>query len=123
MEVKVPAAVRTYINASNAFDADAAMAAFADDAVVNDTRREFSGIVAIRAWLDREIIGDKVTMNATSTRTHHGLVTVDAVMHGNYDRTGLPDPLVLTFYFALAGDHIAQLIIVHNQPTPNWANA
>jgi hypothetical protein len=30
---------------------------------------------------------------------------------------------VLTFYFALAGDHIAQLIIVHNQPTPNWTNA
>jgi ketosteroid isomerase-like protein len=56
MEIKVPAAVRTYINASNAFDADAAMAAFADDAVVNDTRREFSGIDAIRAWLDREII-------------------------------------------------------------------
>jgi hypothetical protein len=47
----------------------------------------------------------------------------DAVMDGNYDRTGLPDPLVLTFHFALAGDHIAQLIIVHNQPTPNWANA
>jgi len=122
MEITVPEAVRTYITASNASDADAVMAAFADDAVVNDTRREFSGIDAIRAWLDREIIGDKVTMNVASTRTHHGLVTVDAVMDGNYDRTGLPDPLVLTFYSALAGDHIAQLIIVHNQPTPKWAN-
>jgi hypothetical protein len=123
MEITVPEAVRTYITASNASDADAVMAAFADDAVVNDTRREFSGIDAIRAWLDREIIGDKVTMNVASTRTHHGLVTVDAVMDGNYDRTGLPDPLVLTFYFALAGDHISQLIIVHNQPTPIWADA
>ncbi|MDX6239761.1 MAG: hypothetical protein QOG10_4576, partial [Kribbellaceae bacterium] len=62
MEITVPASVRTYITAGNAFDADAVMAAFADDAVVNDTRREFSGIDAIRAWLDREIIGDKVTM-------------------------------------------------------------
>jgi hypothetical protein len=121
MEITIPAAVRTYITASNAFDADAMMAAFDDDAVVNDTRREFSGIDAIRAWLDREIIGDKVTMSVTSTRTHHGL-TVDAVVDGNYDTTGLPDPLVLTFYFAMAGDHIAQLIIVHPQPTPNWAN-
>jgi ketosteroid isomerase-like protein len=38
MEITIPAAVRTYITASNAFDADAVMAAFADDAVVNDTR-------------------------------------------------------------------------------------
>lgn len=88
MDITVPAPVRTYITASNAFDADA---------VVNDTHREFAGIDAIRAWLDREIIGDGVTMNVTSTRTHPGLVTVDAVMDGDYDKTGLRDPLVLTF--------------------------
>ena len=69
MEITIPAAVRTYITASNAFDTDAVMAAFADDAVVNDTRREFSRIDAIRAWLDREIIGDKVTMTGSSPST------------------------------------------------------
>jgi hypothetical protein len=35
---------------------------FAGDALVND-RREFWGQDTIRAWLDREIIGDKVTTN------------------------------------------------------------
>jgi hypothetical protein len=47
-----PAPVQGYIDASDAF---------AGDAFVNDTRREFCGKDAIRAWLDREIIGDKVT--------------------------------------------------------------
>ena len=121
MDTTLPAPVRTYITAVNAFDGDALIAAFSDDAVVNDTRREFSGINAIRAWLDREIIGDRVTMNVTGTRTHQALVIVDAEMDGDYDKDGLPDPLVLTHYFTLADDHIAQLIITHNQPTPDWA--
>lgn len=121
MDTTLPAPVRTYITASNAFDGDAVIAAFTDDAVVNDTRREFSGLSAIRAWLDREIIGDKVTMTVTATRERYGLVIIDAVMDGNYDKSGLPDPLVLTYYFVLADDHIAQLIIIHNEPTPSWA--
>jgi hypothetical protein len=121
MDTTLPAPVRTYIAASNAFDGDAVIAAFTDDAVVNDTRREFSGLSAIRAWLDREIIGDKVTMTVTATRERYGLVIIDAVMDGNYDKSGLPDPLVLTYYFVLADDHIAQLIIIHNEPTPSWA--
>jgi hypothetical protein len=121
MDTTLPAPVRTYITAVNAFDGATLIAAFSDDAVVNDTRREFSGINAIRAWLDREIIGDRVTMNVTGTRTHQTLVIVDAEMDGDYDKDGLQDPLVLTHYFTLADDHIAQLIITCNQPTPDWA--
>ena len=70
MDTTFPAPVRTYITAVNAFDGATLITAFSDDAVVNDTRREFSGVKAIRAWVDREIIGDMVTMNVTGTRTH-----------------------------------------------------
>ena len=106
--------VETYITASNAFDGDALIAAFADDAFVNDARREFYGTDAIRVWLDREVIGDKVTMDVTATAEHYGDVTVHAVMDGEYDKTGLPDPLVLTHYFTVRDDHIVRLIIIHN---------
>jgi hypothetical protein len=40
---------------------------------------------------------------------------VTANIDGNYDKRGLPDPLVLTFYFSAHGDRIAQLIILRNQ--------
>jgi hypothetical protein len=106
--------VETYITASNAFDGDALIAAFADDAFVNDARREFYGTDAIRVWLDREVIGDKVTMDVTATSEHYGDVTVHAVMDGEYDKTGLADPLVLTHYFAVRDDHIVRLIIIRN---------
>ena len=109
-----------YIDASNAFDGDALIAWFADDALVND-RREFWGKDAIRAWLDREIIGDKVTTGPTATAEHYGEVIVHAVTDGEYDKTGLPDPLVLTYYFTVRDDRIVRLIIIRNQPTPAWA--
>ena len=37
---------------------------------------------------------------------------------GEYDKTGLPDPLVLTYYFTVRDDRIVRLIIIRNQPTP-----
>src|SRR5258708_9464085 len=98
MSITLPAPVQGYIAASNAFDGDALIAWFADDALVND-RREFWGRNAIRAWLDREIIGDKVTTNPTATAEHYGELIVHAVTHGEYDTTGLPAPPVLPFYF------------------------
>jgi hypothetical protein len=77
------------------------VAAFASDALVNDIQREFWGPDAIRRWADREIIGD---------------VIVSAAVDGDYDKTGLPDPLVLTFYFSLDGGQISRLIIAGNKP-------
>jgi len=34
----------------------------------------------------------------------------------DYDKCGLPDPLVLTFYFSAYQDKIVQLIILRNEP-------
>src|SRR5260221_10956358 len=120
MSSTLPAPVQGYIAAGNAFDGDALIGRFADDALVNDARREFWGKDAIRAWLDREIIGDKVTMDPTATSGHYGEVIVHAVMDGEYDKTGLPDPFVLTYYFTVRDDRIVRLIIILNEPTPAW---
>ena len=121
MSITLPAPVQGYIDAGNAGDGDTLIGWFADDALVNDTRREFWGTQAIRAWLDREIIGDKVTTDPAATTGHYGEVIVHAVTDGEYDKTGLPDPLVLTYYFTVRGHRIVQLIIIRNQPTPAWA--
>jgi ketosteroid isomerase-like protein len=121
VNITLPAPVQGYIDASNAMDGDALIECFADDAFVNDARREFWGKAAIRAWLDREVIGDKVTMDVTTTSAHYGDVAVDAVMDGDYDKTGLPSPLVLTHYFTVRDDRIVRLIIIRNEPTPPWA--
>jgi hypothetical protein len=123
MTTTLPAPVEGYVEASNAFDGDALIACFADDAMVNDARRQFWGAGAIRRWLDRELIGDKVTMQVSSVVERGSEIVVNAIMDGTYNKTGLPDPLVLTHYFTVHDDRITQLIIILNEPTPDWAAA
>jgi hypothetical protein len=84
-------------------------------AMLNDIQREFIGADAIRGFGDKEIFGDNVTMALHRAWDRHGDVTVHAKLDGTYDKTGLPDPLILSFYFSLRGDQITQLIIVHNK--------
>ena len=75
-------------------------------------RRHYEGRDAIRAWLAKEIAGDRVTMFVTEILHHPGGVAVLAKVTGDYDKTGLPDPLELRFYFTLAGDAIVQLVMI-----------
>ena len=113
----IPQPVSDYIAASNAFDIKALIATFADDPLVNDHRDEFAGSDAVQAWAQREIIDARVTMQVTAAVRRGGTASVSAIVDGNFDKAGLPDPLVLTFYFAVSGGRIDQLVIVHNKPT------
>lgn len=84
--------------------------------MVNDARHEFRGVDAIQSWSDKEIIGDKVTMDVKEVREHHGEFIVDAVVDGNFDKSNLPDVIVLTHYFTVRNDRIVRLIIILNAP-------
>ena len=104
--------------AINAFDTDAILSTFADDALVNDAQREFWGRDNIRRWIEREIVGDKVTVQVTDAIRHDGLTIVQGVYDGQYDKAGLPDPLILTHYATVAEDagKITNLIVIANRP-------
>jgi ketosteroid isomerase-like protein len=110
----LPKIVADHIAACNAHDAEAWMATFAPDALLNDRLREFLGTESIRGFAAPEIFGDKVTMGVQRAWDRHGDVTVHARLDGTYDKTGLPDPLILSFYFTLRDGLITQLIILHN---------
>jgi ketosteroid isomerase-like protein len=109
------AIITRHIEAVNAFDTDAIVDTFADDALVNDNRREFSGRAAIRAWIAKEIVGDSVTMQVTETRDRGDEAIVRARYDGTYDKTNLPAELILTNYFRVDNGKIKTLIIVRNQ--------
>ena len=109
------APVASYVLAANTFDLEALLAPFADDAVVNDQLREYRGKEAIKGWAARDIIGDHVTMYVVKGEEHYGNAIVSANVDGDYDKRGLPDPLVVTFYFSIYRDEIIQLIILRNE--------
>lgn len=110
----LPQVITSHVAAYNNHDPDALMATFASDALVNDIRREFLGHAAIRAWADKEIFGDNVTLDIQEAYEQHGDFILRCRVSGDFDKTNLPDPLILTYYFSVRADRITQLIIIHN---------
>jgi hypothetical protein len=106
--------VADYFAAVNAFDEDAVVATFADDALVNDVRREFWGKDAIRGWVHAEVVGVHVTAEPTEVIEHHEQTIVRCRYDGEYDKTNLPDELILTHYFTVCDGRIVTLIIIQN---------
>jgi ketosteroid isomerase-like protein len=112
----LPAPVASYVLAANTFDLEALLDSFAEDALVNDQLREHWGKKAIKSWAARDIIDDHVTMYVVKAVEHYGHAIVTANVDGDYDKRGLPDPLVVTFYFSIHDNKIIQLIILRNEP-------
>jgi hypothetical protein len=112
----MPTPVRAYFDAMNNLDSAGMVAVFPADGLVNDIQREFWGPESIERWADRESVGDRViTTRFVEAKEHYGDYIVSAEVDGEYDKTGLPNPLVLTFYFSLAGEQISRLIILANK--------
>src|SRR5580692_7199097 len=113
--VLLPPLVATFVEATNGFDLEQLMDTFADDALVNDQLRDYWGKAAIRDWAEREIIGERLTIAVTEVMKHYDNFIVTADIDGSFDKRGLPDPLVLAFYFIPHDDLIIQLIILRNR--------
>jgi hypothetical protein len=106
--------VAEHVAAVNAQDEDAIIATFADDALVNDARREFWGTDAIRRWVAREMVGDKITIEVTEVIEHYGETIVRGRYDGEFDKTNLPDEVILTNYFIVRDAKIVSLIVIRN---------
>ena len=111
----LPPLIARYVEATNSFDLEQLMATFAEDALVNDQLRDYWGKPAIREWARHDIVGERLTMNVTNLVKHYANFIATANIDGNFDRSGLPDPLVLAFYFNPQDDLIVQLIILRNR--------
>ena len=118
MSQPIPAVIAEHIRAVNALDIEAIVRTFAPDALVNDNRREIVGTQAIRRWVEKELVGDKVTMEIREVLDHPGGTIVRARYDGLFDKTNLPPELILSNYFTVQDGLITSLIIVFNQPSP-----
>lgn len=117
MKNQLSPVITKHINAVNTFDTEAIVATFADDAYVNDAHREFYGIAAIRRWIEKEMVGDKVTIDVREVIGHYGDTIVRGAYDGTYDKTNLPaGDLIMSNYFSERDGKIISLIIIRNTP-------
>lgn len=118
MTTQLPAVIADHIAAVNAYDVEGIVATFAPDAIVNDVRREIAGTAAIRRFIEKEIVGDRVEMHVVDVVQHHGDTIVRARYEGNFDKTNLPEEVILTNYFTVRDGKIVLLIVMMLQPSP-----
>lgn len=109
MTTTLPQVAATYVQATNAHDRAAFIACFTPDAIVDDAGREFRGAEAIRGWSDREIMDALVTLEVLNVTEQDGQIVISTKVDGNFDRTGLPDPVIIDHSLTLDGDRIARL--------------
>src|SRR5689334_20784058 len=98
-----------YVRTTNGKDPTGFIALFAEDAVVDDAGRLIRGREAIRSWATSDIFGADVTLHALGARGDETDAMLTAKVDGTFDRTGLPDPLIMTFQIAAQGGKITKL--------------
>ena len=101
----LPPPVARLIDAANANDTDAFLAALTPDGVVDDWGRAFRGPDAVRGWSDAEFIGVRVSLDVTEVVQRDGAVTVTAQVGGD----GFNGPSHFTF--DVAGDRVSRMTI------------
>jgi hypothetical protein len=97
--------IRAMLDATNRGDSDAFLAAFADDAVLDDWGRTFTGHEEIAGWNARENIGVNSHIEVTGVERSGDSIRVGVAVSGDgYNGGG-------AFTFVLAGDRIARMVI------------
>jgi hypothetical protein len=112
--VQLSGVIADHFAALNAHDVDAMTATFSEDAYVNDACREFRGTEEIRNWIAKELVADHVTAVPTETFEHHGATFVRGSYDGDFDKAGLPDPIILTGTYQVEDDKIVTLFLLLN---------
>ena len=98
-----------YVEATNHHDPAAFLDCFEEDAVVNDVGRMWRGREAIRGWSEREVFVPRVELEVLAASVQGDETLVTTRVEGNFDRTGLPDPVVIEQRVVLENDRISRL--------------
>lgn len=113
--------VAAFVHGVNGRNHPELISAFASDATVNDQLVEYSGVDEIEAWIEADIFKDAIRIDPIGETSRYDNVILVAEVDGTFDKTFLPKPLILTFYFNLRDNLIVQLIILRNQPRDGLA--
>jgi hypothetical protein len=106
---QLPGPAAGYVRTTNEKNPAGFIDLFADDAVIDDAGRIIRGREAIRAWAAADIFAADVTFAVLDAGGGENDATFTAKVDGTFDRTGLPDPLIMKFQIAALGGKITRL--------------
>lgn len=103
----LPTPIAAYAAANARLDAEAMLACFAPDAVVQDDGGRHAGRQEIRAWIDAATMRARAVFTPDACREEDGRFVVEGPTAGDFPGS----PIRFTFRFALRDGAIAALEI------------
>jgi hypothetical protein len=107
---RLPPLAEAYLRTVNAGESDGYCKLFAQDATVDDNGRAIQGLGAVKAWADHDIFAANVRLELLDAADRDGVIVLVTKVDGDFDRTGLPDPVVIEHEIRTAGEKIAGLV-------------
>ncbi|MFW2490007.1 nuclear transport factor 2 family protein [Clostridium chromiireducens] len=112
MNIKLQKPIETYFNTSNNPDPKKFISIFAEDAIVIDEGQEYVGLDKIQEWSTHHHFAAKLELEIINVIEKNLITVVTAKVDGDFDKTGLPDPLLLDFHFTILKGMVAELEIL-----------
>jgi hypothetical protein len=109
-----------YVRSVNDADPAAFHSLFADGAEVNDAGRQLKGKTEIIAWSNRDIFDAKVTFEVLDVAERGNETILRTKVDGNFDRTGLPDPVLIDQHFQSEAGKIVTLTCMLVTAAHEW---
>jgi len=107
LQTTLPAPIAAYFRSADARDVEAALAPFAEEAVVHDEEQERRGRAAIREWIAETTTKYRSTVEVMRVAKTAAGATVTGLVSGDFPGS----PVELDFAFTLDGARIARLEI------------
>ncbi|WFR59097.1 nuclear transport factor 2 family protein [Anaerocolumna sp. AGMB13025] len=108
----LPEPIEQQFHAANTDNPEGFLATFKEDATVFDAGVEYYGKAAIKEWSNKVYFKDHLRLELTNVVQHSKETVVTAIADGDFEKSGLPDPLFLDFHFVIEDSHISNLNIV-----------
>lgn len=108
-ELMLPQPIEQFLRTVNAGDIEGFPASFADHALVQDLERAIRGREEIERWSRHDIFGVNARFDVVKVVEREGWTVLTVKIDGTFDRTGLPDPLLMDHAFRVAHGKIAEL--------------
>ena len=109
---KIEQAIETYFTSTIDSDKKVFLSIFAEDAVVIDEGQEYNGLTEITEWSERYHFAFKLKFEVINIMDEGLKTIVTAKVDGDFDKTGLPNPLFLDFHFTVVNRKVASLEIL-----------
>ena len=105
--MKLPQTIASLVHAQNSYDSTAYANCFSETAVVLDEGKTYNGRTEIERWIADANEKYNTVMQPVSFEENGTTCILKAEISGTFDGS----PVVLTYHFEIAGEHIQSLKI------------